>query len=533
MDMPKSRTLPGLLRDLALSQGEHAFVYDGKERLSYAEFQAEVSATAGGLHAIGVRHGDRVAVLMGNRNDWLVFAFAAAALGAIMVAMNTWWRRREIEHALKLSGTSVLVMANRYLNNDYRAMVMEIEDRSATLPELREIVSVDPDGIPGSIDHADLRERGRSVPASVLAAAAEEVSPDEPAFLLFTSGSTAHPKAVPLTHRGLIENMHGIGERMHLSPDDRFLVPTTLFWSFSCANALFAAMTHGCSIVLLDRFDAGELFRLVEEEQCTVVYTQPNMVLAMHAHPGWRTRDLSRLRTGICRPQNIHLMQEIGPQEMVTAYGLTEVYGNCSMSDCRSPIEERRRGTGRPLPNTEVQVVDPVTHEVLPPNTLGEFRIRGYVMTGYYDDPETTATVFDEDGWFYSGDSGITDSDGILQFRGRLKEVIKSGGINISPLEVEELLQTHRGIRQAVVVGIPDRERDEIVAALIVPHDGVALSPEEIQAFCRKEVASYKVPRFISFTTLDDVPLTDTAKVAKRKVQERLIALREREAAGY
>ena len=522
MEMPASRTMPALIDELVARYPDRNFLTDGDRRLTYQEFRAECRRLARGFHALGVRRGDKVALLMGNQLEWLLVDFAVTMLGGVLVALNTWWRRTELQHALAISESSVLVMVDRYLSSDYTAVIGEI-DRAAELPKLRHLVCLGDDAPAGALPFARLWAMGADVPEAVIDDAAAAVQPDDLAYLVFTSGSTARSKAAGLVHRGLIENMHAIGERMHLTPDDRLLMFISLFWSYTCANALFAAMTHGASIVLQNRFDAGEALRQIEAERCTCVYTQPNIAIALHSHSDRPKRDLSSWRTGICRPQVMGLLEEMGPQDMITSYGLSECYGNSANSDAAWPPAVRRLGSGKPLPGVEIEIVDPVARQPVQQGEEGEIRIRGYVTPGYYGDAVRTGETIDAEGWFYTGDIGRYETEhGILQFRGRFKEMIKTGGINVTPADVELLLEDHPAVRQAAVVGIPDPKRDEAVAAMVVLHPGHHTTQAELIAHCQKAAAAFKVPRHLEIVEAEAMPLTDTGKVSKRLVQERL-----------
>ncbi|MBN8906277.1 MAG: AMP-binding protein, partial [Rhodospirillales bacterium] len=424
------------------------------------------------------------------------------------------------QHALHLTGASVLVMADRYLKHDYIAELAGMSE----LPEFRHIVCLGDKRPPGALTYADLRAIGYDVSDAVLDAARAAVRPDDVAYLLFTSGSTARSKAVPLLHGGLIGNMHGIGERLHLTEQDRLLMVVSLFWSFGCANALFAMMTHGGGVVLQDSFDTGRSLELIEQERCTVLYAMPNMALAMQSHPDRARRDLSSLRTGITLPQSVKLMASLGVPEITSCYGLTEGYGNSMVTDCKAPLERRAEISGTALPGTEVEIVDPTTRAPLPAGEAGEIRIRGFVTPGYYRDEATTRAATDDAGWFYTGDLAWLDAEGGLHFVSRIKELVKTGGINVAPAEVEEILEAHPAVRQAVVVGLPDPEREEILAALVVLHDGAHATPEELTRHCRALGAAFKVPRRIVLAGASEVPLTDTGKISKRGVQEFLSA---------
>ena len=524
MQMPSARTLPGLLEEMSLRFGDRNFITDHQRRLSYAEFLAEARVIAKGLHALGVQRGDKVAILMGNQAEWLLVDFAVTMLGGVLVALNTWWRHEELHSALASSDSSVLVMVDKYIKNDYVASLHELGDLSVALPHLKHVVVAGEDISAGATPFGALYEMAGKVPDKVVDDAIRLVKPEDTAYLLFTSGSTARAKPVELTHRGIVENPHGIGERMHFTELDRLLLPTSVFWALSCVNGLFAAMTHGASVVLQYRYEPGEMLRLIEAEQCTAAYTLPNIVIDIHGHPDRARRDLRRWRTGTCRPNVMHLMAEMGVMEMITGYGLTEGYGHSVETDAHDSLEKRQRNVGFALPGNQVEVVDPVTRVKVAQGQPGEIRLRGHVTPGYYKNPQRTAEAFDRDGWFYTGDVGVFEEDGSLTIKGRIKDMIKTGGINVTPADVEEVLQTHPAVQQAIVVGVPHPRLEEIVSAMVVLKHGVDASPEELIAHCAKASAKFKVPRFIDIIGSEAVPLTDTGKVHKGKARDILTA---------
>jgi len=530
MPRPAVPTLPHLLLAAAAHCPDRNCMTDGDRRLSYAQFLAEARGVAAGLHALGVRKGDRVAILMGNQAEWLAVQFATSMLGGVLVTLNTWWRREELRHALTLTDASVLVMVDRYISSDYVEVLRQIGDLEHEVPTLRHIVCLGGTMPPRAIGWRDLLGLGASVPDAALDAALQGVGPDDDAMIMFTSGSTAKSKGVPLRHRGLVENMHAIGARMHLTERDRLLLVISLFWGFG-QNALLAFLSHGASIVLQRQHDVAETLRLIEAEGCTGLYATPNLVHALHAHPDRPGRDLSTLRTGEARSSVVHLMHEMGAREVCTMYGLTESYFNCTVADGRLPLEVRRRISGTALPGTEVQVVDPATRRPLPPGDTGEVRIRGHVTPGYCRNPDVTAQSFDADGWFYTGDLAVFDAQGGLEIKGRLKEMIKTGGISVTPADVEALLLEVPGVAQAIVVGIADPVRDEVVAAMVVLHDGASIGIDDLIRHCRRSAAAYKVPRHIEVVAPDQVPLTLTGKISKPLIQDMLLA-RYRSQAG-
>ena len=517
--MPRARTVPGLLEELSARHPDIEFVVGGGRRLRYPEFRAEARRFARGLHALGVRRGDKVAILMGNRPEWLIANFAICSLGAAMVSLNTWATRRELAYMLDHSETSVLVTVDRFLGQDYTAAI-RAADAAGELPKLRHVVRIAPDGreVPGGVSWDAVTEAGETVPESVIDAAETAVEAADIACILYTSGSTSTPKGVQLQHYALIENMWGIGERMRLRAGDRLWLAVSLFWGLGCENALFALMTHAGTIVLQERFEAGEAIDLIEGEGCTVVYATPNMVRAIAEHPGFRPERLASLRTGVTigTPEQVRLLADLGAREVCNVYGLTETYANCTVTDARDPLELRAVSVGRPLPGFELAIEDPETRRPLPAGEVGEIKVRGYVTCGYYRAEDKNREAFDDEGWFLTGDLGYLDESGRLHFRGRLKEMIKTGGINVAPVEVEEVLVSHPGVEQAYVVGLPDAERDEIVVAVVVPREPPGGAEEAaLRAHCAGALAAYKRPRRYRLVAAGDLPLTSTGKVRK------------------
>ena len=521
---PDSRTTPALLGELAERHPDLEAVVGGGRRLRYGEFRAEVRRFARGLHALGVKRGDKVAILMGNRPEWLIADFAILGLGAVMVSLNTWATRRELAYLLDHSGTSVLVTVDRFLGQDYTGMLRAI-GAAGGLAALRHVVRVEPDdrSLPGGVSWEAVTEAGEAVPESVIDAAEAAVEPADVACILYTSGSTSTPKGVQLQHYALIENMWHIGERQRLRPGDRLWLAVSLFWGLGCENALFALLTHAGTVVLQERFEAGEAIDLIERERCTVVYATPNMVRAIAEHPGYRPGRLASLRTGVTigTPEQVRQLADLGAAEVCNVYGLTETYGNCTVTDAHDPIEVRAASVGRPLPGFELSIVDPETRQGLAAGAVGEIRVRGYVTCGYYRDEDKNREAFDAEGWFLTGDLGCLDESGRLHFRGRLKEMIKTGGINVAPVEVEEVLASHPGVEQAYVVGLPDAARDEIVAAVVVPRGSAGrLDEAALRTHCARALAAYKRPRRYRLIPADDLPLTSTGKVRKLGMKE-------------
>ena len=526
---PASRTLPDLLDELAARQPGHELIVGGAERLTYADTRLRARQLARGLRRLGVTAGDRVALVMTNRPEWLLIDFAVMMLGATLVPISTWSRPRELEYVLAHCGVTTLITIPRLGAQRFLDAVGEMGGPGgARLPDLRRVVVAGGERPAGAITLDDLGELGRDVPDAEIDAAQRAVRPEGVACILYTSGTTSTPKGVQLCHGGLIENMWNIGERQHLTAADRMWMGISLFWSFGCANALVAVMSHGGTLVLQEQLDAGEALALIERERCTVYYGTPNIALALTEHPDRPRRDLSSLRTGaaIGPPAAMQMVMDLGAREICNVYGLTECYGNCSVTDAHDAPEVRRTTVGYPLPGMELRVVDRESRRPLPPGEIGEVLVRGLLTPGYYRDPEKNAAAFDGDGFLLTGDLGFIGDDGRLRFRGRIKEMVKTGGINVAPLEVEEVLLGHPAVEQAYVVGLPDPRKEEILVAVVVPKPGRDTDPAALHALCRDALAAYKVPHEIHVMRREDLPLTSTGKVQKFRLAEILAATR-------
>jgi fatty-acyl-CoA synthase len=285
---------------------------------------------------------------------------------------------------------------------------------------------------------------------------------------------------------------------------------------------LFNLLTHGGCIVLQESFEPGEALRIIARERCTLFYGTPNMAQALSEHPERLMHDLSSLRSGgtVGTPEQIQRVVDLGAREICNIYGLTETYGNCAVSDAADPLNIRKTSVGRPLPAVDLRIVEPETGKVLPQGEVGEIRVKGYVTVGYYKDVDKNRTAFDANGYFITGDLGFLDAEERLYFRGRIKEMIKTGGINVAPVEVEETLMSHPGVKLACVTGVPDARRDEVVAAVIVCRPGRRVDEADLLALCRRELAAYKIPRLIKFVSESELPLTVTGKLQKNRLAE-------------
>jgi fatty-acyl-CoA synthase len=534
--MPDSRTLGALTAELAERFPDNEAVVAEDGRLTYAELHSRVRAVAKGLLACGVGPDDKVASWLPNQVDWVVINLAVTSIGGVLVGLNTWYRSQELHHVLTHAGVKVLIMRQQLGRVDFAQILQSVapelaETRpgaalsSATAPDLRLVFTVDDVPGAGMSTMDELIARGQQVSDESVDEAMASVAPEDPADLLYTSGSTALPKGVVLLHGDLIENGFHIGARLHVVAGDRLWFGNPLFFSYGCANALMVALSHAATIVLQQTFDAGGALAMIAREKCTVLYGTTNMILAMVAHPDRQQHDLSSLRTGTGSgtPAHMRARMELGVKTICNGYGLTEAYGHFCDSDADDSLEVRLSACGRPLPGNEARITNPQTGEPVPIGTPGEIRIRGRVMPGYYKAPELNAAAFDADGFFRTGDLGWLDEDGQVHFQSRLGEMIKTGGLNVAPLEVELVLSEHPAVDAVCVVGLPDDERGEIVAAMLAAKPGMHLDAAEMTAYCRERIASYKVPRRFEITTIAQIPLTPTGKVWRKQVKEQLL----------
>jgi fatty-acyl-CoA synthase len=498
-------------------------VISGEQQLTFAQLAARSRQVAGMLRDLSVRRGDRVGLLINNRPEWLEAAFGAWLLGAVVVPFSTWSTQVELEFLLADSDVRVLVTLQGFAREDFAANLRAIapdllEGRVSTaLPSLSAMLMID-GAAHGFTDYATARDAAE--PLGVLAPGDGAGASDD-AMILYTSGSTSKPKAIPLAHYLIVENSFNIGERQGLGPDDRVLLSPPLFWTYGGINAMPATFSHGATLVLQGRFDAGEALDLVERHGCTSIYTLPGMTDDIARHPAFRperTRTLTKGMT-IGSPQDVmKAAEQIGIRNICNVYGASETGGNCCVTQHDWPLERRANCQGLPLPGVRMRIVDPDSHEVLGPDHPGLVEVSGpYVMRGYTGgSAHHNAATYSRDGWFRSGDVGSMTPAGEFVFQGRASEMIKRAGINVSPAEVEDVLMQHPGVAQAGVVGVPSGSGEAIIA-FVLPKGDAHLSAEELTAHCRRIASAYKTPD--RFEIVTHLPTTVTGKLMRRDLK--------------
>jgi fatty-acyl-CoA synthase len=525
-ERPLSRHLAELVAEYARRDRTAPAVVDGERTLSYGELDEAVEAVASGLRALGVTWRSTVGLLCTNRWEWLAAAIGAQRAGARIACFNTFAKAWDLEYMLSHSDTEVLICVDRFRSRDFRETLVELlpelasaEWSSERFPALRHVVVIgEADELPGARTLVDVMAAGQAAEPSEPV----PVSAGDDAFVLYTSGSSARPKAVPMQHYGTIENGFSIGERMGLTHEDRVFVSVPLFWAYGAVNALPATVGHGAALVLQAAFEPVEALDLIERHRCTAIYTLPNMSAALLAAEGFAPARVASLRTGLMLGTEAEIrrtLEELGVSKICNIYGSSETYGNCCVTPNEWPDQRRLTSQGPPLPGVRLRIADPESGEILPTGAVGEIQVTGYLARGYLaDESGASAKAFGADGWYRSGDLGSLDEAGGLHFHSRATEMIKTGGINVAPREVEEFLALHPAVQTAAVVGVPDERLTEVVVAFVVPRTGSAPTVDELRAHCVERIASFKVPARIHI--LDELPTTDTGKLARRALVE-------------
>jgi len=521
MRPPDSRTLFGLLREQAGRYPDRTAVICGERAATYRDLAEGAGRIGAALKAHGIGRGDRVGILVNNRLEWIEACFGATALGAVAVPFSTWSKFGELAYLLADSAVEALIAVDSFGAEDFAAALAVLAPNS---PRLRLIVMLGGEVRPGWIDYAEFRAGAAPLDAR---AGGEGANPADDALILYTSGSSARPKAVRLQHYAIIENGFAIGERMRLSPDDRVLLAPPLFWAYGACNALPATLSHGAALVLEGRFDAGEWIGLVERHRCTAAYTLPTITGAVLRHAEFRPERVASLRTGLMigSPEEVRVAaQELGAAQICNIYGATEIYGNSCVTPCDWPLERRMAGQGPPLPGVRLRIVDPETGTALPPGATGTLEVAGYVTPGYCGaSAEHNQAAFTGDGYFRTGDLGFVDEEGGFHFVARDSDIIKRAGINVSPAEIESLLLMHPSVAEAAVVGAAAGERGEAIVAFVVPQPSAEITVEALRAHCGALASRYKVPDHIEIRAA--LPVTETGKLFRRALKEQARAL--------
>jgi acyl-CoA synthetase (AMP-forming)/AMP-acid ligase II len=519
-------TLGGWLREVTERFGsrEAMVLHEGGKvvRWSYDDLWARANEVARALIACGVGKGTRVGVLMTNRPEFVSAVFGTALAGGVAATISTFSTPAELEHLLQLSACSVLLLEREVLKKDFAEMVAAIEPavasaargqlRSLKFPFLRHIASIG--GGAGAIEDWDVFvSRGASIDQSLVDAAAATVVPADPGVLFFSSGSTAKPKGILSAHRGVSLQLWRWKRFYAVADDVRIWSANGFFWSGNFGIALGTALSSGGAILLQRVFDPEEALTLMQDEKATMAFAWPHQWTQLEAASNWNDVDLSALKYVDAKtPLGRHPTVSTDYREPMAAYGNTETFTISAIFPANTPEERIAGSHGEPQPGGVFKIVDPLSGEIVPMGERGEIAVKGpTLMLGYVGIP--LDETLDDEGFFRTGDGGYVDEAGRLFWQGRLNDIIKTGGANVSPVEIDTILKICPGVKVTQTVGVPHDTLGELVVACIVPHEGAALDEERIRAFAKQSLASYKVPRRVLFFADDELELTGSAKI--------------------
>ncbi|MCB2063767.1 MAG: acyl--CoA ligase [Novosphingobium sp.] len=531
-------TLNGWLEQVCAAGGEREALvfYENGERISwsYADLMAEARRVASALLACGTGKGTRVGVLMTNRPEFLSAVWGVALAGGVATALNTFSTATEFEHLLEASGISVLLMERRVLKKDFAAMLAEIEPQvrtvmpgaiaSTRLPFLRHVAAIG--GGEGAIeDWGAFLSRGDGLSPALVDVVSATVTPADPAVLFFSSGSTAKPKGILSAHRAVALQLWRWRRFYQTGPDARAWSANGFFFSGNFGMAIGGALTAGGSLVLQSTFQPEEALDLMACEKATMAIAWPHQWAQLAAAPNWLEVDLSAMK--YVDPSHAfgrHPTISTDWDEPMSAYGNTETFTISSIYESGTSMEERAGSAGKPQPGLTFKIVDPLTGEIVPVGEPGEIAVKGVtLMMGYIGEP--LDETLDEQGFFATGDAGHVDAEGRLYWSGRLNDIIKTGGANVSPLEVDAAIRKCPGVKVNQTVGVPHDTLGELVVTAVVPHEGAVLEEGAIRQFARETLASYKVPRRVLFFAENELETTGSAKIKTADLRE-LVAAR-------
>ena len=489
-------------------------------RATYRQLWDSTTILARALLASGVRPGDRVGIWAPNRFEWVLTQFATARIGAILVNINPAYKTSELQYALVQSGTSLLIHAKAFRTSDYMQMVEEVRP---SCPALREAVTIDTGWMA-------LLERAHASSDRELQERESILQFDDPINIQYTSGTMGYPKGATLSHHNILNNGFLVGEMIKYTEQDRVCIPVPFYHCFGMVMGNLGSTSHGaCMVVPAETFDPLATLEAVAAERCTSLYGVPTMFIAQLAHPRFGEFDLTSLRTGIMAgsPCPIEVMKQVQSRmhmpEVTICYGMTETSPVSTQSSWNDPLDRRVSTVGRVHPHVEIKIVDPESGAIVQRGVPGELCTRGYsVMIGYWGNDEATRNAIDTAGWMHTGDLATADEEGYVNIVGRIKDMIIRGGENVYPREVEEFLYSHASVLDVQVIGVPSETYGEEVMAWVKVRAGQRVTDEDLVAFCRGRIATFKIPRFWKF--VDEFPTTVTGKVQKFRLREAAIA---------
>lgn len=529
------KTFARLIREQASTRPDDLLVASDHQNKSatYSQMNARSDNLARALVSLGVKKGDRVAILMGNEIEYVESFFACTKVGAYITLANYGYSESELQSVLNSCGTSVLIMVPGFDRYDYRPWISGLRDAVSSLRHIIVTLGEGQSFGPHALDYEKVIQNGSGQQIDLLALE-KDLDPWDIMNLQFTSGSTGLPKASALTHNGIYNAGRYIGNTMYLKSSDRICLPVPLFHSFGLIIGLATVAAHGASIILPDnKFNIEATLACIPKYKCTGLYGVTTMFVAQMQHPDFKSFDLSTLRFAILAGSAVPetLMRKVwdafGITQTHTNWGLTETSSICTMTRDTDTMHQRTITSGALFPGFSGRIVDPATGKGVPRGERGEIVMRGYgVQRCYFGNEAKTAEAHRvlDDGleWFFTGDEGYVDADGYFVITGRIKDMIIRGGENIAPLEIEERLVAHPAVAQAAVIGVPDDKYGEVICAILEPaagDGGARPTDEELRAWVCETLARFKQPKYVvwlgAHRELQEWPKTQSGKIRK------------------
>ncbi|MFF4280897.1 FadD3 family acyl-CoA ligase [Streptomyces kronopolitis] len=521
--------IPRLVRAAALRYGPREAVVEGRTRVSYAQLGERVERAAAACIAAGVLPGDRVAVWAPNTLDWIVSALGAVTAGAVLVPVNTRFKGAEAAYLLRRTRARLLFVTGTFLGTSYAASLRRAAQEGAGhgplpgLPQLERVVVLADDAPADFVSWPDFLAGGAAVPAAAVRDRADALRPEDASDIIFTSGTTGHPKGAVITHAQTLRAYDVWSELAGLREGDRYLIVNPFFHTFGYKAGVIACLLRGATMIPQPVFSVETALAHIAAEHISVLPGPPTLHQQLLDHPARGRYDLSALRLVVTGAAVVplelveRLRSELKISTVLTAYGLSESSGIVTMCRRSDPPETIATTSGRALPGTEVRVVDAAGAPAAP-GEAGEVLVRGYhVMSGYFEDPAGTARALTPDGWLRTGDIGVLDPAGNLRITDRLKDMFIVGGFNAYPAEIEQLLGRHPDIAEVAVIGIPDPRLGEVGRAYAVRRAGSRLTADDLIAWSRREMANYKVPREVTFVAT--LPRNASGKILKTRLR--------------
>lgn len=529
-------TLPGYLREVTerFADREALVLHDADgsvERWSYGELWARAQAVARSLLACGVGKDSRVGVMMTNRPEWLAAFFGVGLAGGVAVTLSTFSTPSELEYLLQASGVGVVLFERTVLKKDFAAILTELEPQIATaapgelaslkFPHLRRLAVIGDEPGQGAIESwAQFLAHGEAISPELVAATAATVTPADPGVIYFSSGSTGKPKGILSAHRAVAAQLWRWVWIPQVEDDVRCLSVNGFFWSGNFCQTIGPTLGSGGVLVLQPTFEPSETLRLMELERVNLPVGWPHQWTRLEEAPNWAQTDLSSLKyIDPLYPLARHPTVTTSWIEPRWSYGNTETFTIVTSFPANTPDEVAGESHGAALPGAVVKVVDPLSGEILPRGQSGEIAVKGAtLMLGYLGIP--LDDTLDEQGFFRTGDGGRIDERGRLVWEGRMTDIIKTGGANVSPVEVDAELAACPGVKISRTVGVPHETLGEMVVSCVVREPGASLEETNVRDFLRARLASYKTPRRVLFVGEDDLSLTGSAKIRTSALRE-------------